>query len=1083
MKYFIYLCFITGSVFAQTVDSIAIKQVDSLIKVSRDLSAARKFNEALELMVLAEKIALAKIGRMTVLYGSCCHNLGKIFQVKGNFEETEKWYLEAIEIRKKVLGAENLDYAWSLNNLGLLYMDNGNYKEAEILLLQVLKIRDKCIGKEHPDYAWCLHNLANIYTHLGNYKNAEIYYLETKTIREKILGKENSDYAQTLHNLASVYYYLANYKEAETINNECKTIREKILGKENIDYAWSLHNLAIIYHDLCNYEKAEKLLLECKSIREKLLGREHMDYALTLNNLGNLYKATGNYEKAELLYLDCKVIQEKVMGIQHPDYAGSLSNLAYLYKLLGNYEKAEFLYLESETLFEKLIGKENTSYALLRCNHALLYMEMNNYDKSELLYLDSKTILENLVGRNHPAYVGSLVGLANLYTNMGNYEKAETLYLETQIIDEKNLGSEHPDYASNLHNLAVLYCKIGKFKEAEKLYLRSKSIMEKVIGKEDPDYTTNLRVLSKLYENQMRYAESDSLLVEFFKTEQTRLAKSVSFLSEHQLAQYKSTFQTSEEMLNSYILHRNPNSVGILPSLAYGTSLFYKGFLLNAAVSLNQLKFSTVESELANQYLKGYRQRLSLEYTKPISERKNIIELESKVDSTEKVLARTLAGYADALKQFTWQDVETNLKIDEAAIEFINFKVNFPKETDSTMYGALILLSSVEEPIFIPLFEVKQLVQLLSDNESSQSISELYSSRGATPIKSNSFQGLYELIWKPLDSILKDVKIINYSPSGLLHRINFDAIQVNTKTNLSDKYRLVRLGSTRSLAIPDLTKIDSSNQVMLFGGIDYNIDTTMINLDTMSPEVFASKDEELSFTYAERGISERENAWGNLPGTESEINGVSKLFKKSKFSTTAFSGKYATEESFKNLGRSQTSPRVLHIATHGFFFPDPKSNSQESGVNSQTESVFKMSDHPMIRSGLILAGGNYAWKEGKPFKEGVEDGILTAYEISQMNLSNTELVVLSACETGLGDIQGNEGVYGLQRAFKIAGAKYLIMSLWQVPDKQTSLLMTTFYKKWLEDKMMIPEAFHAAQKELRDIGLDPYQWAGFVLVE
>jgi len=141
-----------------------------------------------------------------------------------------------------------------------------------------------------------------------------------------------------------------------------------------------------------------------------------------------------------------------------------------------------------------------------------------------------------------------------------------------------------------------------------------------------------------------------------------------------------------------------------------------------------------------------------------------------------------------------------------------------------------------------------------------------------------------------------------------------------------------------------------------------------------------------------------------------------------------------------------------------------------------------MSDHPMLRSGLIMAGGNTAW-QGKQTLEGKEDGILTAYEISQMNLSNTELVVLSACETGLGEIQGNEGVYGLQRAFKIAGAKYLIMSLWQVPDKQTSLLMTTFYKKWLEDKMAIPDAFHAAQKELREIGLDPYQWAGFVLVE
>ena len=198
---------------------------------------------------------------------------------------------------------------------------------------------------------------------------------------------------------------------------------------------------------------------------------------------------------------------------------------------------------------------------------------------------------------------------------------------------------------------------------------------------------------------------------------------------------------------------------------------------------------------------------------------------------------------------------------------------------------------------------------------------------------------------------------------------------------------------------------------------------------------------------------------------------------------TVKKGYAATEESFKNIGANNSpSPGILHIATHGYFFPDPKVQAKSNGLIGQNESVFKLSDHPMLRSGLIMAGGNASW-QGKQTLEGREDGILTAYEISQMNLSNTELVVLSACEPGLGDIQGNEGVYGLQRAFKIAGAKYLIMSLWQVPDKQTSLLMTTFYKKWLEDKMTIPDAFHAAQKELREIGLDPYQWAGFVLVE
>ena len=1080
MKYFIFLFFISEIASAQLVDSTIIIKVDSLIKVSRELSTKRKFDDALDLMVLAEKIALAKIGRMTVIYGSCCHNLGKIFQVRGNFEQTEKWYLEAIEIRKKVLGVENLDYAWSLNNLGLLYMDNGNYKEAEILLLQVQKIRYKCTGKEHPDYAWCLHNLANLNTHLGNYKKAELYYLETKIIREKILGKEHPDYAQTLHNLALVYYNQGKYKEAEAINIECITIREKILGKENINYAWSLHNLAIIYHDLCKYEKVEPLLLECKSIREKLLGREHPDYALTLNNLGNLYKATGNYEKAELLYLESKVIREKIFGIQHPDYAGSLQNLASLYKLLGNYEKAELLYLESESLFEKLIGKENTSYALLICNHALLYMEMNNYNKSELLYLEAKTILENLVGRNHPYYVGSLVGLADLYTNMGNYEKAETLYLETQTIDEKNLGSEHPDYAAHLHNLAVLYGKIGKFKEAEVLYLRSKSLLEKVIGREDPDYNINLRALSKLYENQMRYAESDSVLVEFFKTEQTRLAKSVSFLSEHQLAQYKSTFQTNEEMLNSYLLHRKPTSVGILPALAYGTALFNKGFLLNAALSLNGLKFPTSESEETYKYLKGYRQRLAGEYAIPIAERKNIIELESKVDSTEKVLARTVSGYAEAVKQVTWQDVEATLNLGEAAIEFIHFNVNFPNETDSIMYGALILNSGSKNPVFINLFEEKQLNNILrNENKNEVNADELYVSRGVTPITHNFLDStnLYKLIWQPLEKSLMGVKVVYFSPSGRLNQINLSALPMDDKNVLSDKYRFVQLGSTRQLAVPLKARMTNQSALIL-GGIEFEIDSTLGESNLNINKSFTTRSL-TNWTFKDSSL--RGGVWNFLPGTENEIADLHKILQSTGYQVKVYRKYSATEAMVKNIGLP--SPRILHLATHGFFFPDPKFRFQSSAVGGLEEPVFKISDNPMIRSGLILAGGNYAWKNGKPFKEGMEDGILTAYEISQMNLSNTELVVLSACETGLGDIQGNEGVYGLQRAFKIAGAKYLIMSLWQVPDKQTSLLMTTFYKKWLEDKMTIPDAFHAAQKELREIGLDPYQWAGFVLVE
>jgi CHAT domain-containing protein len=213
-----------------------------------------------------------------------------------------------------------------------------------------------------------------------------------------------------------------------------------------------------------------------------------------------------------------------------------------------------------------------------------------------------------------------------------------------------------------------------------------------------------------------------------------------------------------------------------------------------------------------------------------------------------------------------------------------------------------------------------------------------------------------------------------------------------------------------------------------------------------------------------------------LPWTKVEINEVGDLLKQAGFSTTLYNGLTATEESVKVIN----SPRVLHLATHGYFFPDPKAIKKDQ---VQAGAAFKLSEYPMIRAGMILAVANHAWQTGVPLRPNMEDGILTAYEASQLYLENTELVVLSACETGLGEIQSNEGVYGLQRAFKIAGARYLIMSLWQVPDFQAQVFMTAFYTHWLSDKQSIPDAFRAAQSDMRTKYGDPFLWAGFVLVE
>ena len=213
-------------------------------------------------------------------------------------------------------------------------------------------------------------------------------------------------------------------------------------------------------------------------------------------------------------------------------------------------------------------------------------------------------------------------------------------------------------------------------------------------------------------------------------------------------------------------------------------------------------------------------------------------------------------------------------------------------------------------------------------------------------------------------------------------------------------------------------------------------------------------------------------SWPQLPGTGEEIDSISKIFSSYKKLVTSFTGVQASEKNLKLLNNQ--SPSSIFIGTHGFFLPAPQSNRQFAG------NVYARDANPLLRSGLILSGGNYAWSGKKPI-DGIEDGVVTAYEISQLNLSNTKLVVLSACETGLGDVNATEGVFGLQRAFKLAGVNKLIVSLWKVPDKETAELMKIFYTQLLAGNS-IEKAFATAKAKMRK-KYSPYYWAAFVLVE
>ncbi len=1119
---FLSLIFLSRGVFSQNLDSLAVtKQVDSLIKISRELTANKNLEKAMELNAFAEKLALEKFGKESVAYGSCCFNHGRVLDYKRDYPEAEKWYLESKTILDKVVGKENPVYLKPITNLGLLYYNLGQYNRAEPFILEGKVIREKIFGKEHIEYVSSITFLANLYMAIGKDDKAEMFFLEAKTIYEKLLGPEHPDYARySLGNLGLLYKNMGQYQKAEPLFLEARAIFLKVLGKEHPDYALSCENLAELYKYIGQYEKAELLYVEAKAIREKVFGKEHPTFAQNISSLASLYLEMGQYEKAEPFYQQALEIRLKVMGKEHPKYASSLLGIAGFYHHLGQYEKAEWYYSEAKDIFEKVYGREHPDYAGTLNNLGVLYYDMANYNKAEQLYqealtirgnqsgkehpdyaaslttlgnlyieigkydkaewafLEAKTIYEKVLGKEHPEYARfSLGNLANLYMKMGQYEKAKLLFLETKTLLEKYLGQENAKYAESLNNLGYLYMEIGEYDKAQSSILKAKAIFEKVLGKEHPDYAASLKNLAILYNDKVEYDQAELFIRQIASNNIRQIEKAVHHLSEKEMNNYLNRFTQQQDYALSF--SQRTKSKNIIP-ICFDDCLFYKGFLLNAANRLKHLAFTDSSSAEKYNQLKYCEHRLAIEYSKPIAERKGVAEFEEKANALEKDLVHTVAGYGEAMRQVNWKDVQSKLKEGEAAVEFVHYRYYDKRATDSTMYAALVLRKEVTAPVFVSLFEQGALDSLLQGQMERKAdyVDHLYTlvGRGAMELQQPQ-RSLYELIWQPLEKELKEVKTVYYSPSGLLHRLNIGAIPIDVETTVADRYKLVALNSSRQLAIPTQIKIGNSDAV-LYGGIKFEQDSAIQNNE---PIIASRSRGELSFYTVDSTL--RAGSWNYLPGTDLEVNAIEKIMRTTMVKPILKKGYAATEESFKNIGTNNSpSPRILHIATHGYFFSDPKSNNQKSVINSQSEPVFKISDHPMLRSGLILAGGNVSWQGKQPI-EGKEDGILTAYEISQMNLSNTELVVLSACETGLGDIQGNEGVYGLQRAFKIAGAKYLIMSFWKVPDRQTSLLMTSFYKKWLEENKTIPDAFHAAQKELRDIGLDPYQWAGFVLVE
>jgi len=885
-------------------------------------------------------------------------------------------------------------------------------------------------GKTHPAYATCLAFRGKIAQRQEKYKEAEAWYLEAIPLQENLYGRISAAVAISLSTLSSIYLVMGEYIKAEPLILETLNIREKLVGKKHPDYARVLGTLGSLNFHKGYYFKAELLYLEAIDIFEQTLGKKNHEYAVVLANLGSIYSEVGNYTKAEPLMLAVSELHGATLGKQHPFYVQDLVNLANLYSKMGNTSKSISLNSEILEIFNTSeLSKESTNYANTLSNLANAYIENAAYDAAEPLVLASEEVCTKIYGKQHLNYATALKNVGRLYAAKGDYTKAESILLAAHKINTEVLEVDHPNCAQTSRQLALLYWQANNAEASSIRFLESERL--------------------------------DRLIIE----------RAVGYSSEIELNNYLQSFlQNTAEFYAFAQEHPSP----AMAKASFDNVLFYKGFLLNATKQLKNRALSDTASAQKLGFLHAYQLRLTEQYSLPFAERDTVTvtRLEDKANALEKEIARTVVGYSDALRQVNWPEIQAALKPGEAAVEFIHFQnINARgKATDSTQYAALVLRPEDAAPSFISLFEERELNALMqgASGGNYRKINNLYAAGKKNP------KTLYELIWKKIEPSLKGSKKVYCSVSGFLHRLNMGAISLSATETFAERYQLVLLGSTRQLVIPIPTTAYNKD-ALLVGGVNYAEKKTGIN---DSPGLSRGISE-LDNPFYETDSLTRSDTWNFLPATVTEVLNLSRLLQSVGMKVQLDSGFTATEESIKKMGDSKehTAPRVLHFATHGYFFPDPKTTT-----TNQNGIAFKTSKNPLLRSGLILAGAQQAWTTGKP-PAGQEDGVLTAQEISLLDLSGTELVVLSACETGLGDIDGTEGVYGLQRAFKIAGAKYIVMSLWKVNDQTTSQFMTAFYTQWLKKGLEIPQAFQNAQNQIRAKYSEAYHWAGFVLME
>ncbi len=1008
------------------------------------------YNEAENLLLECKILLESYSGDKVEEYARGLNILGALYFEINQFEKAGFYYEKALEYYLKSYGGFSLDYAQVLENLANNSLACGEIGPSEKLLLQVLSIAETLVGERHSFYADVMQSLGLFYAETNQFSKAKMCLERSMEIRFSNYGKNNLDYAMSLLNIGVFHSSIGDFDLGYSYFNDALNIYIDLLGKNHIELALVYYNIGNSMYVGGKYKLAEENYLEANRIMQKCYGDEHSDYARCELALGDLYLAMGNNELAENKYQTALQKFKIIYGSSHPIYANALTSLAFLQSETNRIQEAESNYLVSMNIIEKSYGLFHSDYCSLLANYGLILHAKSDFQGSIKLFNSALSILDSLYDEGYIDIANVYINLARTYTELDDLDKSGYYYLKAMNIYRiNNINMNHPDYFLLLGNLGDFH--------------NSKSELDSA------RYYYDLSMSSKIYHLSKGFAWlSQTGRMHFWKTNIGFFDEMVQFSIENDISTY----------------------------LAYNANLISKSLLLETSRELDHAIAQSSDVEMKAQFAE--MKQLRRAYNKMQSEgsdKNDIMErFNAQTDSLDKILVNKLGEYAASKRKFeiTWKDIQSNITSTEAAIEFARY---YDDKDSAYKYLALVVRPGYDYPKLVKLGKEED---ILSANQP----------------KGQDFATLYDLVWRSVDSLLTGVNTVYYSPAGELNNLAFSALcfeagdslvssmtaqnrgvviemegasSRSCKAVLMDKYTLHQITTTRYLADGTLKKERILNStITLLGGINYtDLPATVKDVEHEESEQDFALNVNLTNRNNEKKSNRSSSGIGKpmdyLEGTRAEVTHIATQLNGS-WSVQTLSDRNASEHSLKSQ-MERTIPGVLHIATHGFAFPDEAKKESKLMEMNQT-STYKVSEDPMVRCGLMLSGSNISWT-GNPKKmieQTGDDGILTAAEVANLDLSNTKLVVLSACETGLGKIEGSEGTFGLKRGFKLAGVEQMIVSLWSVPDKETMELMTLFYTD-LTKTLNPVISFEKAQKEMRKkYPTQPEKWAGFVLV-